>query len=297
MPRVSVILPTYNRAHLLPRAITSVLQQRMADLELIVVDDGSNDATEALVAGMQDRRLRYVRHQQRRGAAAARNTGISLSRGQFLAFQDSDDAWLPQKLTLQLARLAHAPAHTGVVYCRFWQISGTQAQLVPSRLHHAVARLPFTARRLEGWLGPTLLHGNFITTQSALVKRECIERHGAFDSHMPRFQDWDLWLRLAPHYSFAYVSAPLLNAYVTSDSISKDDLALQAGFALLIAKYGHRQAGYGLAAQRHYVLGQLARAVGDKQVARQHFNAALKLHPCNPTYAWAFGQTLLKHLA
>ena len=103
-PQVSVVIPTYNRAHILGRAIDSVLQQTHRDLELIIVDDGSSDGTAALVRGIEDPRVRYV-HQQNRGVSAARNRGIAEARAEWLAFLDSDDEWLPQKLERQFSAL------------------------------------------------------------------------------------------------------------------------------------------------------------------------------------------------
>jgi len=97
-PTVSVIIPTYNRAHLLDRAIRSVLDQTYQDFELIVVDDGSSDPTAEVIATFADPRIYYLRHEKNRGAAAARNTGIEASQGDYVAFLDSDCEWLPKKL-------------------------------------------------------------------------------------------------------------------------------------------------------------------------------------------------------
>lgn len=98
IPTVSVVIPTYNRAHLVGRAIQSVLNQTYQDFEIIVVDDGSTDNTEEVVKSFNDPRIRYIRHDQNRGGSAARNTGIKMARGEYIAFQDSDDEWLPEKL-------------------------------------------------------------------------------------------------------------------------------------------------------------------------------------------------------
>src|SRR3989344_1865760 len=101
MSKVSVVLPTYNRAHTLERAVRSVLNQTHKDFELIVVDDGSTDNTRDIVVSFADGRIRYIKHESNKGVAEARNTGIGASRASLIAFQDSDDEWLPHKLALQ----------------------------------------------------------------------------------------------------------------------------------------------------------------------------------------------------
>lgn len=101
-PKVSVIIPTYNRAHLIGRAIKSVLNQTYKDFEIIIVDDGSTDKTEEVVKDFKDERVRYIRREKNKGGSAARNTGIKAARGEYIAFQDSDDEWLPEKLEKQM---------------------------------------------------------------------------------------------------------------------------------------------------------------------------------------------------
>ena len=109
-PLISVILPTYNRAHTLMRAVTSVLNQDYREIELIVVDDASTDGTTELLESIADPRLRVIRHDHNKGVAGATNTGIQAARGEIIAFQDSDDEWLDGKLSHQMARLAAAPS-------------------------------------------------------------------------------------------------------------------------------------------------------------------------------------------
>lgn len=115
-PTVSVILPTYNRAHLLERAIQSVLDQTYPDFEIIVVDDASIDNTVNIIKGIINERIRYIRHEKNKGAAAARNTGIKLAKGKYIAFQDSDDEWLRDKLEKQIKIFETVSPEVGVVY-------------------------------------------------------------------------------------------------------------------------------------------------------------------------------------
>jgi glycosyltransferase involved in cell wall biosynthesis len=123
-PTVSVIIPTYNRAHLIGRAIQSVLKQTYQDFEVIVVDDGSIDNTEEVVKKIQENRVYYYKHDKNKGGSAARNTGISLAKGEYIAFQDSDDEWLPEKLEKQIGVFNNQTKNVGVVYTGFYRIEG-----------------------------------------------------------------------------------------------------------------------------------------------------------------------------
>jgi glycosyltransferase involved in cell wall biosynthesis len=186
-PLVSVIVPTFNRALVLPRAIASVLKQDYGNLELIVVDDGSTDETERVVAALSDRRISYYRVEANRGPAAARNTGIVLARGDLIAFQDSDDEWLPGKLRKQVRTIAEEGDSAGFSYSSFWhEVNGLQQQ-IPSVSQ--ITRRGNTFHRL--------LYGNFIGMPTLVVTRSCLELAGAFDETMRSREDWDLMLRLA----------------------------------------------------------------------------------------------------
>jgi glycosyltransferase involved in cell wall biosynthesis len=117
-PSVSVIIPTYNRAHLVLRAIQSVLSQTFADFELIVVDDGSVDNRREAVARFDDPRIQYIRLERNRGLGAARNVDTDAARGEYIAFLDSDDEWLESKLAEQLEQARHSSSGFGVFYCQ-----------------------------------------------------------------------------------------------------------------------------------------------------------------------------------
>ena len=119
---VSVIIPTCNRAHLIGRAVKSVLAQTYRDIEVIIVDDGSTDNTEEVVKSFDDPRIRYVKLDVNKGAAAARNAGIRLARGGFVAFQDSDDEWCREKLADQMDSFRDLSMKTGVVFTGIWRI-------------------------------------------------------------------------------------------------------------------------------------------------------------------------------
>jgi len=185
MPRVSVIIPTYNRANMVGRAIKSVLEQTFTDWELIVVDDGSQDHTGAAVADYGDPRIQYI-YQENSGTPGARNTGIQASSGEYIALLDSDDLFLPNKLELQLEAMAH-PSAPGLVASgwREVDIHGTPGRTLEPWLFQ-----PGLA--LEDWL-----YGCYVIVPAVLVKRDWLIKVGMFDTSLRYVEDWDLWLRLA----------------------------------------------------------------------------------------------------
>lgn len=214
---ISVILPTYNRRALLMRALRSVLDQTHADLECIVVDDGSTDGTEAAVRALSDPRIRYV-HQENAGACAARNHGVDLAQGAYIAFQDSDDVWHAEKLEKQLALLKKTGADA--VACAMRRDGNVFPTHVPE--------------------GPVafdgLLKSNLCSTQCLLGRAE-VFREVRFDPQMPRLQDWDLLLRLTEKYRLHFHPEPLVDVYVQSDSISCQPEKLHRAFCLLYRKF------------------------------------------------------------
>lgn len=135
MPLVSVIIPTYNRAHTLPASIDSVLCQTYDNLEVIVVDDGSTDGTEIFVRGLADSRVRYIKNSGNHGPAAARNLGVRRAEGEYVAFQDSDDEWRPDKLEKQMPLLLEPLEKTDLVYCEYTRYHGeNRRETVPSKV-------------------------------------------------------------------------------------------------------------------------------------------------------------------
>ncbi len=286
-PAVSVILPTYNRAPLLARAILSVLRQTYQDFELIVVDDGSTDATPDVLAAFDDERLVYLRQASNQGPAAARNIGLQHSRGQYIAFQDSDDEWRPEKLERQVPALSAAPCAVGVVYSRFQWVQGARTGLIPS---------PGLLRqtRREGDLRQVLARGNFITLQAAIVRRACFEKVGGFDERLWRLEDWELWLRIAAHYQFRYVDLPLVTVCFTPGSLSTSQEALLKDFELLLEKHGaSSQVGEALRAQYLFARGDAACHSGDFSAGQADLFQALNRRPWNGAYLASALATLL----
>jgi glycosyltransferase involved in cell wall biosynthesis len=294
VPTVSVILPTYNRAHLLPRAILSILNQTYQNFELIIVDDASTDETPRVVKAFDDPRIRYIRHEHNKGASAARNTGIEASRGTYIAFQDSDDEWLPYKLARQVPALTQSPPEVGVVYSSFWLVRGNEKSIYPSRIRKLSRLLPSEARRLNGDIHRALSRGNFITTQVALVRRACFETVGLFDERLSRFQDWELWLRISEHYHFNYIDEPLVVAYATPGNLSSDQSACIEAFDIMLHKHHHEAARENTALLAHYLnaRGDMLFRRGDRKRGQTQLFRAVKVSPLNTAY-WVAALTSL----
>lgn len=227
MPEVSVIIPTYNRAHLISRAIQSVLNQTYRDFELIIVDDGSMDNTENVVKSFNDMRIKYIQCKENRGASAARNTGIRASKGEYIAFQDSDDEWFPNKLEKQIEAFANAPSEVGIVYSGFYRIEADKKIYLPGD------RLP----QKEGNIHKELLKGNFVGTPTVLAKKECFENTKYFDEELPALEDWELWIEFSKYYSFKYVDNPLLCAYTTPNSVNLNQSNMLKAHETILLKH------------------------------------------------------------
>jgi glycosyltransferase involved in cell wall biosynthesis len=198
VPKVSVVMPTHDRAPYLGAAIDSVLAQTFTDLELIVVDDGSTDGTGAVLAAVADPRLRCLR-QEHRGVSAAMNHGLRAARGAYVGRLDSDDLWCPEMLATLVAVLDSRP-EIGVAYGR------GQAMTAAGRpLPHTNGLPP----RFPGDDLRSLLYEDFTCNIATLARRSCFEHAGAYDESLPANEDWDMWLRIAARDRFAFVDRVL----------------------------------------------------------------------------------------
>jgi glycosyltransferase involved in cell wall biosynthesis len=213
MPLVSVIIPSYQGADVLHKAFDSVQQQTFTDLEVIVVDDGSTDNTQAVVeaASAADPRIRYLR-QANQGPAAARNTGIDAAVGDYLALLDADDTWEPEKLAGQVAILDQFP-EIGAVFTDSIDINTVDGTQFTFSEHYArtldgVPREPLDGiadgYRLVGDFRTTIFGGNFIHTSSMMMRKTVFEQAGRFNPDCFGTEDIDLWLRLIRITTFGY---------------------------------------------------------------------------------------------
>lgn len=234
-PVVSVIIPTYNRVHLLRRAIQSVLNQTYQDFEIIIIDDGSIDNTEEVVKKFQeqDKRVRYIKHEENKGGSAARNTGIKNAKGKYIAFLDSDDEWLPTKLEKQIELFRKRCDSVGAVYCLSYTADDSIGRIKLSKIDDSVRRGNVYRQALFGFCGGV---GNSRT----MVLGECFQKSGMFDESLPSFQDVDLGIRLAQNYNFELIDEPLVICHVEygGPRISNDFNAKMRGLELFFEKWG-----------------------------------------------------------
>ena len=207
-PAVSVVTATHNYGRFLRGAVESVLAQTFGDFELIVIDDGSTDATPRIVRPyLNDSRVRYLRTAHR-GQAAAKNAGVELASAPLIAFLDGDDIWLPTKLERQVA-LFQADPDLGVVYARRW--------LIDEQGRHLEYEQPSLYR---GLVLEALFRTNFVCFSSAVVRRSVLEESGAFDEGLALAIDYDLWLRVALRHRFDFVDEPLVEYRTGHASLS-----------------------------------------------------------------------------
>jgi glycosyltransferase involved in cell wall biosynthesis len=202
---VAAIIPTYNRAHLVRRAIESVLAQTEPVDEIIVVDDGGTDNTWAVVAGFGDR-VRYLRRENG-GLAAARNTGVRAAHSRWVAFLDDDDEWLPEKTALQKAAIAAEPdavlCYGGPVWVG---VDGRETFLRPTA---------------PGDLSPRIRLKNLITPCATMVRADAFHKVGGFNERLRCVEDWEFNVRLLPGNRLTYVDAPVVRVYEARTSMSK----------------------------------------------------------------------------
>ncbi|MBW1703655.1 MAG: glycosyltransferase family 2 protein [Deltaproteobacteria bacterium] len=197
MPSVSIIIPTFNRAEKITRAISSVIEQTFADFEIIVVDDGSRDNTEQTVAQF-DERLIYVAHPSNLGVSAARNTGIKKSGAPLLAFLDSDDHWLPEKLAVQVEFFNN---HPQAVACQTEETWIRKEKRVNPKKKHL---------KPSGDIFEASLKLCLVSPSAVMLKRSLVEEVGLFDEDLPACEDYDLWLRIACRYPVHLINEALV---------------------------------------------------------------------------------------
>ena len=282
-PRVSVVVPTYNRADLLPQAIDSVLRQAFVSFELLVVDDGSTDDTDRVVARFEDDRILYLRQPHSGLPAVARNTGMRRARGEFIAFLDSDDLWLPEKLACQVEQMDARP-ELGLVYANAYRFVDDPRQHDPRDL------LLKPGQGVAGEAFERLYGRPVIPNLTVMIRSSVVAKTGLFDED-PRLkanEDYDYWLRIAHEYSIGYLDRPLALYRHHAQGISKATLAtyqaklfllekLDRAYPEFVARHPEKRSRW--LATIHYGLGrELLR--GDRAMeARSHLRQSWAIEP------------------
>lgn len=223
MNLVSVVIPAYNRENTIAESVKSVLNQTFTNIEVIVVDDHSTDKTWNILNTIKDNRLRAVLLEENHGACYARNKGVELACGDFIAFQDSDDVWYPEKLEKQLEAMEREKAD--ICFCRAKRVAlnGLTDLLPQIDESRHVSKQELQNRSL-------------VSTQMMIGKAQCFKSN-QFDVDMPRLQDYDLVIRLAEQYNFYYISEPLVEIRLQSNSISMDPRKKVIASTMILEKY------------------------------------------------------------
>ena len=269
---VSVIIPTYNRADKIVCSVKSVLAQTYDNIEVIVVDDASEDNTEEVVLKIKDSRLRYYKLSQNGGAPAARNYGASKAHGKRIAFQDSDDVWHPQKIEKQIELWNKQPENV-MVYCKCEKpaLSGKEMWVIPE------------GEDIDHYRGDIffyLLQRNTIDTSTMFIEKRAYYEVGGFDIFYPAMQDWNLALKLAKIGLIGFVDEVLVNKTRTSGSISSSYLHFYQGRCKLLADFYDDLIRYNLFDAMASNILEHAAKIGEteyvKNALKKHINGIIK---------------------
>lgn len=218
-PLVSVIIPTYNCARYITEAIESVLNQTCKDFEIIIIDDGSTDNTGNIINDYIEKNytIKYF-YQKNKGPAAARNNGLSKARGEYIAFLDSDDIWLPEFLHKLVSKIESNP-ETGFIYCGCLFVSA-EREIIPDYIRRNYF--------VRGNIVLDLFCNYFLMTGSVVIRKQCLDKVGYFNEKLLVGEDYDLFLRVAYHYKADFVNENLFERRVLSNSLSRKDFKLDA---------------------------------------------------------------------
>lgn len=226
---VSVIIPTFNRAECIKDSVLSVLNQTYTRLECIVVDDASTDNTGDIIKDIKDPRLIYIKKDVNGGPSQARNLGIQTSHGDYIAFNDSDDIWMPDKLEKQLCKFRE---DVGLVYCGYEYIKDGKRIKIPSDI--------YDMEELDGSIFNSLWESNKIGTPTIMVKRTCIDALGGFKGELTSLEDWEFVLRISSYYRIGYVPGVLVEARYSAAGVNTNMVGQVDTLIYLIKEYSGR---------------------------------------------------------
>lgn len=249
MIKVSVVIPTHNRPELLKRAVNSVLGQTFKDLEVIVVDDGLEKRADEVINNFHDSRLKYIQHSEEKGGSVARNTGIKASSGNFIAFLDDDDEWLPFKLATQMAQFESTPRNVGFCFSAVENIYSDRkfVTTVPSGIgdYHELALSYFKS----------------LLTVTLIIKKYVFAETGLFDEQFPSHQEADLMIRVTEKFKGLGINQPLVRVAMGGHNQVGGSLKRRIlGREMLLAKHmGEFKKDKKLLADQNFSLGLMYR--------------------------------------
>ena len=271
---VSVIITTHNRCNLLERAIQSVLNQIYKDFELIVVADGCTDGTDSLMKKYEsEKRIQYIHYSPAKGGNYARNKGVQNSRGEFIAFLDDDDEWLPEKLELQVAKIREDPECV-LVY------TGIRVVYVNECIEYS------SIPKANGDLSKVLLFNNIIgSTSTPLITKSVLDNSGLFDEQLGALQDYDLWLRISEFGKVLVIPKEMVNYYnyTTGKQVSAITDRYVDAIAYINKKYSRRINNLSPEEKvikescDYYLLANKAMRNNNKKLSRSYFIKALRV--------------------
>lgn len=276
-PRVTVVVPTFNRNDFLRRALRSIISQTFTDFEVIVIDDCSPQEALVVVREFHDSRISYLRNDKNQGEALSRNTGILAAKGIYVAFLDDDDEWLPEKLQLQVAFMDRSDDQTGGVFTKFAWMNAEDGSFLRYRFPNATGKIPTGREEVH----KALLISNFIGTPSTvLLRKRCLDESGLFDKNIVYGEDHDLWLRISERYSFEYIDQTLVRCYVHPNRISSNLDVIIQGQQAMMQKYPptkpeHRE----YHSRKYYVIGERYCLARDMKQGRRMFLNSIRQYP------------------
>ncbi len=207
MPRVSVVIPTHNRPHLISRSIKSVLAQTYNDFEIIIVDDGIEKRSQEIIDGFGDQRIRYIQNEKSVGGAVSRNIGIKESRGEFIAFLDDDDEWLPEKLAKQVKAFDSCDDSVVLVFCGLSKYN-KRGELLEVKVSDENGVV---------WPFKKTLYRGYIWTSTIMLRKKNTEQGIIFDETLKKNQEWDLQLRLLKVGKFYAIKESLVKLNILDE--------------------------------------------------------------------------------
>jgi glycosyltransferase involved in cell wall biosynthesis len=237
-PMVSMIVLSYNQAQFVLETLESIKAQTYKVTQLIIVDDCSSDDSVAVIENwLHENRIdcTFIRHHKNQGICKSLNDALALATGKYVSMVASDDVWLPDKIAQQVETMESQPDHVGILYSDAFQ-TDEHGHLLPEMFIAAHRKLP---EMPQGEIFNTLLSGNFIPGMTTLVRRSCYDVVGMYDEHLP-WEDWDMWLRLARHYSFFYSPVPSARYRSHEKSLSHSDrsIMLKGSFKICFKQFG-----------------------------------------------------------